>query len=313
MSIMNRRAFLATTAALALPSSQAAGPNTVIDTHTHFYDPARPQGVPWPPKNDNVLYRTVLPKEFGEMTRPLGVTGTVVVEASPWLEDNQYILDLAAKDPVIVGTVGNLDPSQPEFEEHLARFHKNPLFRGIRVGQRGIRAGLENDRFRSSVKALAAAGLEMDAIGDPTLLADVVRLTDHVADLRIVIDHMPFDPPADPKARGTYQTALRELGKRQRVYAKVSNVPRKVGDRVPDDVNYYRPALDELWEVFGADRLIYGSNWPVSAHIAPYDVALKIVRAYFGAKGADASEKYFARNSQTAYRWVERPGNPSKA
>jgi L-fuconolactonase len=93
------------------------------------------------------------------------------------------------------------------------------------------------------------------------------------------------------------------------VYAKVSNVPRRSGERVPDEVGFYRSALDELWEVFGEDRLIYGSNWPVSARIAPYETAFKVVREYFAAKGQEASEKYFWRNSKAAYRWGGvRPG-----
>src|SRR5690242_19820768 len=108
---MNRRKFLVNTAtALA-----AAGCATtrgdeieIIDTHTHFYDPSRPQGVPWPPKNDPVLYRTVLPAEFRSITEPLGVRGTVVVEASALVEDNAWILEIAKNEPFLLGLVGHL-------------------------------------------------------------------------------------------------------------------------------------------------------------------------------------------------------------
>src|SRR5438552_3423504 len=97
---IHRRTFLAglsgLRAALAQPVEIRSG---IIDTHTHFYDPARPQGVPWPTKSDTLLYRTVLPHHFQALTQRLGVTGTVVVEASPWLEDNQWILDLAKDYP----------------------------------------------------------------------------------------------------------------------------------------------------------------------------------------------------------------------
>jgi L-fuconolactonase len=301
---MERRTFLATAAGLALSPSEAAIPATIIDTHTHFYDTARPQGVPWPPTTEKMLYRPVLPGEFVRMTRPLGVTGTIEVEASAWLEDNQWVLDLAAKHPVIVGTVGHLEPGKPDFRKALTRFHKNPLFRGIRLGAaggRGFAPGVPEADFVSDMRVLAEAGLELDAIGGPSLLAHVVRLTDRVPALRIVINHLPFDPPAD--GAEAYQAALRELGKRSQVYAKVSNVPRRLGERVPDDVDFYRPALDELWDVFGVDRLIYGSNWPVSDRIAPYEVAFKVVREYFAAKGREASEKYFWKNSKAAYRW----------
>ena len=102
----NRRQFLATAVAAvagvvfpgwasalrAAPGRPATGAGgfTVIDTHTHFYDPTRPQGVPWPPREDKLLYRPVLPKDYRALPVPQPVTGTVVVEASPWVEDNQF-------------------------------------------------------------------------------------------------------------------------------------------------------------------------------------------------------------------------------
>ena len=80
--------------------------------------PTRPQGVPWPSTNDKILYRTVLPAEFVELSAKHGVVGTVVVEASPWLEDNQWILDQAKDNPIVVGFVGNLAAGSPEFAAH---------------------------------------------------------------------------------------------------------------------------------------------------------------------------------------------------
>src|SRR5512133_2472255 len=102
-----------------------------IDTHTHFYDPSRPQGVPWPSPNEKLLYRTVLPKQYRTLKVPQTISGTVVVEASPWVEDNQWVLDLAAKEPFILGLVGNLPVGTKPFAQHLKRFAANPLFRGI--------------------------------------------------------------------------------------------------------------------------------------------------------------------------------------
>ena len=294
---MNRRTFLtAVAAAAALPASTL--PATIIDTHAHFYDPSRPQGVPWPPKSETLLYRPVLPDEFVRVTKPLGVTGVIKIEASAWLEDNQWVLDLAAKNPIIVASVGRLEPGTPDFRKNLARFHKNRLFRGIRLGKLQ-----DGEAFLSDLKEMAWAGLELDAIGPPALLAQLVRLTDRVPSLRVVINHLPFDAPKEEGSRKEYQAALVELGKRPQVYAKVSNVVRRVGDRVPEDPAFYRPALDELWDVFGADRMVYGSNWPVSEKIAPYSMVFKVVREYFSSKGQEASEKYFWKNSKAAYRW----------
>ena len=92
----------------------------IVDTHTHFYDPYRPEGVPWPPQDNSLLYRRVLPDDYKAVALTEGVTGTVVVEASEWVEDNRWILELAATEPFIVGFVGNLDPESDDFERHLA-------------------------------------------------------------------------------------------------------------------------------------------------------------------------------------------------
>jgi predicted TIM-barrel fold metal-dependent hydrolase len=229
------------------------------------------------------------------MTRPLGVTGTVVVEASPWPEDNQWVLDLAKRHPVIAGVVGHLEPGRPEFAGPLERFARDPLFRGIRLH----RVSSTGPQFFADLKRVADADLQIDVLGGPAMLPDVVRLTDRVPDLRIVIDHLPFDPPREA---GAFRAALRELGQRRRVYAKVSGVLR----RPERTAAQYRSALEELWGIFGPDRVIYGSNWPVSDLIAPYADVLRVVQDFVTAKGQAAAEKYFWRNSLAAYRWVKR-------
>src|SRR5207248_10140745 len=108
-------------------------PVLAIEAHTHCYDPAWPQGVPWPGKDDKVLYRKVLPGELEALAGKHGVRSTIVVEASPWVEDNQWLLDLAAREPFIAGVVGRLDPAERGFGRHFERSAKNELFRGLRV------------------------------------------------------------------------------------------------------------------------------------------------------------------------------------
>jgi L-fuconolactonase len=306
---MKRRTFLAAASAAVAQLGSAATSGPIIDTHAHFYDPARAGGVPWPAKDEKTLYRTVLPDEFVRLTKPFGITGVIEVEASPLIEDNQWVLDLAPKNPILIGTVGDLEPGKPGFRQNLARFHKNPLFLGIRCGYlwgRSLAEELPKPQFIADLKLLAEAGLEMDVVGGPSLLAEVVRITDQVPGLRIVVDHLPYDPPADLVERAEYLKSLQELGKRSRVYAKVSNVLRRSQNHVAASLDFYRPSLDELWDVFGQDRVIYGSNWPVSDLVAPYDAVFHTVHEYFTAKGSNASEKYFWKNSQAAYRWRAR-------
>jgi predicted TIM-barrel fold metal-dependent hydrolase len=298
---------LAAAAGAALPG--AAIP--IIDTHIHLFDPRRPQGVPWPSKNNAVLYQPALPDRYRKIAAPLGIVGAIEVECSPWLEDNQWVLDIAAKDNLIVGTVGNLEPGTPDFRKHLERFHKNPLFRGIRNGNlwgRNLGTALTKPECVSDLKALAEAGLEMDTANpSPALIAAVVRLTDRVPELRVVIDHLPqLQPPAEPAARAACEADLRELAKRPQVFVKVSAVLRRVDGRVPLEPEFYRPRLDEVWDLFGEDRLVYGSDWPNSDQWGSYDQVLHVVRDYFTRKGPPAAEKFFWKNSVAAYRWARR-------
>jgi len=309
---MDRRTFLFTAAGIAgLGAAPAATPIPIIDTHIHLFDPTRPQGVPWPEKSDAVLYKPALPERYRLVTKGLGIVGAIEVEASPWLEDNQWVLDVAAKESIIVGTVGDLEPGKPDFRKNLDRFHRNPLFRGIRYGNlwnRNLGEQLSRPEFISDLEALADANLALDSANpDPALIEALVRLTDRVPSLRVVVDHLPqLDPPSEKHSREAYQHNLRELGKRPQVYVKVSEVLRRVDGRVPIALDFYKPRLDEIWEIFGRDRLLYGSDWPNSDKWGTYPQVLSIVRDYFTSKGGAVAEKFFWKNSVNAYRWVRR-------
>ncbi|MBZ5619218.1 MAG: amidohydrolase family protein [Acidobacteriia bacterium] len=309
---MHRRTFLSAAAGATLTAAGEQAPALpIIDTHIHLFDPTRPQGVPWPGKANTVLYKPALPDRYRQIAVPLGIRGAIEVECSTWLEDNQWVLDIAAKETIIVGTVGDLEPGQPEFRNQLERFHRNPLFRGIRYGNlwgRDLGAQLSTPEFVAGLKALADAGLVLDTANPNVALIDaVVRVTDRVPGLRVVIDHLPqLNPPAEAAARDRYRADLRELGKRPQVYVKISEVLRRVDGRVPEDLDFYRSRLDELFGVFGEDRVLYGSDWPNSDQWAPYPRILNVVREYFTGKGPAIAEKYFWKNSVAAYRWVKR-------
>lgn len=309
---MDRRTFLGAAAGITLLDAHAlAPPVPIIDTHIHLFDPRRPQGVPWPDKDDAIRYKPALPDRYRKITGPLGVAGAIELECSPWLEDNQWVLDIAEKDPIIVGTIGNLEPGKTDFRKQLERFERNRLFRGIRYGNlwgRSLAEAVSKPEFISDLKFFAGKGLVLDTANpDLVLIHAVVRLTDKVPDLRVVIDHLPsLVPPAEETPRKKYEADLQELGKRPQVYVKVSAVLRRVNGSVIQDVDFYRPRLDELWSIFGQDRLLYGSDWPNSDPLGSYAQVLRVVQDYFNGKGQSAAEKYFWKNSLAAYRWVKR-------
>ena len=321
----NRRQFLTATAQAAAgvtftgwasalraaPGQPATGTGgfTVIDAHTHFYDPSRPEGVPWPPRDDKLLYRTVLPKDYRALPVPKPATGTVVVEASPWLEDNQWVLDLAAHDPFIVGLVGNLPVGTKQFAGHLKRFAANRLFRGIRIRDRKLEGTLDDPAFVSDLRLLADHDLSLDLVGGREILSFADRLAKEVPKLRIIIDHLAGvvvdgkAPPADWVAQ------MRALVRRPNVYCKLSGLVEGTGrsdGSAPRDVEFHRPVLDAMRQMFGPERLIYASNWPVSERFAPLATVQGIVGEYFRSHGRRVEGQVFAQSAKAAYRWVQR-------
>lgn len=273
----------------------------IIDTHTHFYDPFRPEGVPWPPKENTLLYRTVLPEHYIELAKPLGVTGTVVVEASSWREDNSWILDLAEDEPFLLGLVGHVDPKRPEFRGDLARYASHPLFCGIRCGGNYFE-DIDDGSFMDDMEHLASLGLELDVLIRESHFDSLCTLAERLPELNIVVNHighMSIDgEPISAKGRDQYA----QLASHPRVHMKVSAViEQSVVQPAPESVDFYRPVLDALWESFGEDRLIFGSNWPVVERAGSLATSLNIVKTFFYEKGQIAADKYFFQNAQRVY------------
>ena len=308
---MDRRHFLCAGTALAAGAAQAAEPPAtipIIDTHVHLFDARRPQGAPsggspeWEKKSGGVA----LPAIYDAYAAPLNIVGAIVLEASPWVEDNLWVLEQIAADKRFVGMIGDLEPQKPEFPELLARHAKNPLFLGIRCGNiwdRDITAQSKDPRFLDGLKRLAAAGLAMDT-ANPTvaLLQAIARISDAVPGLRIVLDHLPSLDPT-PAEQAAYAQALKELGARPQIYAKLSEIEHRgaLGGLAP-----HRDRLDMLLTRFGEDRVMFGTDWPNSWGVATPARIVAVAREYFVGRGHDAAEKFFWRNSQAAYRWKKR-------
>jgi L-fuconolactonase len=307
---MQRRQFLsgaalgAATLAVAprAATAAAAKPARIIDTHTHFYDPSRPRGVPWPPANSK-LYRTVLPDDWAAVAEPHGVTETVVVEASQWVEDNQWLLDLADQDQRLTGIVGNLDPLDPEFETNARRFSRHKRFRGVRWRGGLVDISQNPGQILAGARLLAELGLSLDINGNTATLPHIEKLAASVPDLRIIINHLG-GPGDSTNPRDDWKEAIESVAKRPRVFMKVSALVEQTKSPeggAPSELEPYLPVLDHLWSCFGGERLIYGSNWPVSDRGAPYSTVIHLVKTYFSARGAEASERYFWQNAVTAY------------
>ena len=317
------RAIAATTAAGAaaaapqrlLHAAEPTLPTPVIDTHTHFYDPTRPEGVPWPGKGGD-LYRPVLPAEWQALVRPLGVTGTVVVEASPWVEDNQWLLDLAARHASerlpgmlgIVGVVGNLPLGDPACAGSIDRFAKQTLYRGIRVNGDKLLAGLDDTAYAADVARLVDHDLSIDINGGKVFAAAAAAAA-KFPQLRIIVNHMGNTPVSDKGPLPEWRDAITLAARHPNVFMKVSALAESAAHtmrlpKAPLDPAFYEPWLDAAWAAFGEKRLMYGSNWPVSDKASSYAEVLGIVKPYVARKGPEAERWFYADASRAAYRWV---------
>lgn len=314
MTPVNRRMFLGAAAAAAagtIATAQAA-PIPIIDCHIHLFDQTRPQGAPYSGGGKGST-EPALPARYRHLAAPLGIVGAIEVEASPWIEDNLWVLEVEEKDPMMVGTIGNLQPEKPEFKEYLDRYHKNKLFRGIRYGNLwgyNLVTQVSNPVFLEGLRLMHQADLALDTANPrPDLLEAILTVTDKVSGLRIIIDHLPaMIARLDANGRAPVERMLRELAKRRQVFVKLSEALRLIDGKASTDPALYKPTLDYLFEIFGEDQVIFGSDWPNQFAADNLPAIVKIVQDYFATKSRAAAEKYFWKNSLAAYKWVKRDG-----
>jgi len=318
MKATSRREFLRHTAVgiafSALPGLGRAAAMVddipIIDTHVHLFDGNRPQGAPYK-GGRSFVGGVALPSMYAGIARPLGIVGALEVDASPWVEDNLWVLETIQPAPLFVGKIGNLQPEKPEFGAYLERFAKNPLFRGIRYGNiwgYDIVRQADNPVFIEGLKLLAQANLTLDTANPRIdLLRAIVKISDAVPELRIVIDHLPALDPT-PENQADYDDVLRALAPRKQIYAKLSSIVHAVrpSGTITRGLAAHRERLDLLTGIFGEDRVLFGSDWPNAVGVSELPDTVALVREYYASKSRLAAEKYFWRNSLAAYRWIRR-------
>ncbi len=148
--------------------------------------------------------------------------------------------------------------------------------------------------------------------GTPESLKGMFTIAERVPKLRLVVQHVGGMPIDGHPIKKEWEDVFRRMAKYPQIYVKVSGLMERAVTRVDFEratelLAFYRPMLDAVWEIFGEDRLMYGSNWPVSEHAGDFIAnGLRIVRRYFSEKGAVAYDKYFWKNSLAVYKWKPR-------
>jgi predicted TIM-barrel fold metal-dependent hydrolase len=287
-----------------------AGKRPIVDTHIHFWQVSRPGGVPWPTAAEGPIFRDVLPPEYTALAKPNGVVKAGIVEASGIVEDNQWVLDLVKGDSFYPFFVGNLEIGAPTFTADLARFANDARFVGIRGYLTGPAEGITLSAAQlANLRDLAARGMTLDIIsrGTKNPKAQVKALCTAVPNLRIIIDHLggaKGPPPVD----ATWESEIRGLASAcPNLYMKFSSfydmyAPGDVVFASPTDLASYKPHFDVLMSAFGADRLVWGSNWPVITLHGSFEAQIAIAEEYLAPFGTLVRDKVMFRNALGFYR-----------
>ena len=275
----------------------------VIDCHVHLYSLSRPDGITWIDKANEHLYRDHLPANHEPIAKANGVTGVVLVQAGQSIPDNQWNLDVTAHDKSLYrGVVGNLSRviGTAEFAPLFSKLCEDPRYLGYRISGREQKE-MDEDFYRD-LELTAAAGKSVDFLVGDYSLKDVDAVAKKMPKLRIIIDHfggVKLDgKPLDP----AWIEDFRAVAKNKNVYCKVSALYGRVSPQpAPQDLAFYKPILDLAFECFGEDRLVYGSDWPVTKNTGNYASVLTLTRSYFEPKGAEICGKLFHRNAERFY------------
>ena len=287
-----------------LASSAAQEPDIpIIDTHVHLWDLNRPEGIYWIKQDDHVLRRSMLPDTHEPIARGNKVGGVVVVQAGQHLPDNQWNLDVTAHNPTLYrGVVGNLSNviGTDEFKPLFLKLCKDDRYVGYRLSGR-YQDELTEDFFRD-LELTAKLGKTVDFLVGGYTLEEIATIANRVPDLKIMLDHFGNVRLSEEPLETKWIEQFKQVARHRNVYCKVSALYGRFEQQpAPTELEVYQPILDLAFASFGEDRLVYGSDWPVTRTTADYAAVVRLVRDYFDEKGRDVSEKLFYRNAVSFY------------
>lgn len=231
-----------------------------IDAHQHYWRIGR-NGHEWPGPDLPVIHRDFLPADLEPELARHGIARTVLVQSQPADADTEWLLDLAARTPSIGAVVGWADMHAPDAPARIAALARQPKLRGLRPMLQDLPPEWILDAAAApALAAMAEAGLVFDALIRPAHLSAIGELADRWPALAIVVDH-GAKPAVAARALQPWAAQMRELAARPNVVCKLSGLATEAApDWSPDDL---APYVRHLHACFGAERLLWGSDWPV--------------------------------------------------
>ncbi|MDM3872119.1 amidohydrolase family protein [Porticoccus sp. W117] len=235
--------------------------NIQVDSHQHFWQINRGD-YRWLTADLDVLYRDFLPADIAPLLAENGIHKTVLVQAADSEAETDFMLSLAEQYDFIAGVVGWVDMASPDAANRIHELAKNPFFKGIRPMIQDI-----NDpnwmlmaQLNEAFVALQENNLSFDALVLPHHLPNLLKLLKRHPELRTVIDH-----GAKPNIAAGNNTQwfndLEDIAGHTHAFCKVSGLVTEAGENANADT--LQPYFDHLYNCFGPNRLLWGSDWPV--------------------------------------------------
>ena len=256
---------------------------TIIDAHQHVWDPSRAR-YDWLSAGLAPINRTIGFDELRPQLRAAGVDATVLVQSADNDDDTDLMVQTAAANPEIVAIVAYVPLDSPAVAaERLAELRRNRLVVGIRNLIHDIPDPdwLLRPDVDEGLGVLEDAGVTFDLVAVlPRHLEHVVTLSERHPRLKIVIDHLA-KPPVGLADWEPWWTLIERAAENPLVYAKVSGLYSATADSGTWTVASVKPFVGRALEVFGADRLMYGGDWPISVLSGGYQRVWEGLSAIF--------------------------------
>ena len=240
-----------------------------IDAHHHLWTLARGD-YGWLTPDLAPIHRDFAPSDLAPLLAAAGVERTILIQAAPTRAETDFLLDLADATPFVAGVVGWVDFEAPDAADQVAALAARPKLKGLRpmIQDLADDAWMLRPQIAPAIEAMIAAGLSFDALIKPRHLPILGRFAALYPALDIVIDHAAKPDIAGGDIAG-WARDIRDLAARTRMPCKLSGLMTEAAPgATAEDL---RPAVEVLIEAFGADRLMWGSDWPVLNLNGRYD------------------------------------------
>lgn len=235
-----------------------------IDAHQHFWHPGRGDYA-WMPRDNPVLNRPYAPHDLWPQLQAAGIDGTILVQAAATVNETEYMLGLADATPWIKGVVGWVDFENPAARVDIARLKCHPAFKGLRPMIQDITddAWMHRADVQWAYRALMDHDLTFDALGFPRHLDQFLALLHRYPTLRVVIDHgmKPQIAAHSPASFAHWADGMARIAGETAAFCKFSALITEAG--VNWTIADLKPYADHILSVFGAGRVMWGSDWPV--------------------------------------------------